>query len=75
MGRYLHFQSNHPLHVKQGIVQSLYNRALINCQDRKDFETEVQNVKHDLWKNGHKTLCGHYNKQIWKEKLSKHSVK
>jgi hypothetical protein len=39
--------------VKQGVVQSSYNRALINCQDRKDFETEVQNIKHDLWKNGY----------------------
>jgi hypothetical protein len=39
--------------VKQGIVQSLYNRALVNCQDRKDFVTEIQNVNHDLWKNGY----------------------
>jgi hypothetical protein len=26
-GRYLHFQSNRPPHVKRGIVQSLYQRA------------------------------------------------
>jgi hypothetical protein len=47
------FQSNHPLPVKRGIVQSSCNRALTNCQEQRDFVTEVQNVKHDLWKNGY----------------------
>jgi hypothetical protein len=52
-GRYLLFRSNHPLHVKQALVQSLYDRALSNCQEQRNFVTEVQNVKHDLWKNGY----------------------
>jgi hypothetical protein len=39
--------------VKQGIVQSLYNRALADCQEQRDFVTEVQKVKHDLWLNGY----------------------
>jgi hypothetical protein len=52
-GRYPSFQSNHPLHAKQGIDQSLYNRAFTNCQEQKDFVTEVQNVKHYLWRNGY----------------------
>jgi hypothetical protein len=37
--------------VKQGIVHSLYDRALSNCQEQRDFVTEVQNVKLDLGKN------------------------
>jgi hypothetical protein len=39
--------------VKQGIVQSLYSTALTNGQAERDFVTEVQTVKHDLWKNGY----------------------
>jgi hypothetical protein len=51
-GRYLNFHSNHPPHVKRGIIRSLYNRATIICQERQDFAYEVNNFKHDLQLNG-----------------------
>jgi hypothetical protein len=44
IGHYLQFQSSHPLCVKQGIVQSLYNRVLTNCQEQKDIVKEVEKV-------------------------------
>jgi hypothetical protein len=31
-GRYRNFRSNHPPHVKRGLIQSLHNRASIICQ-------------------------------------------
>lgn len=40
MEQYLHFQSNHPLHVKQGTVQTLYNRVLTNCQEQSKRSIE-----------------------------------
>jgi hypothetical protein len=30
---YLHFDFNHPLHVKRGVIQSLINRANLLCQN------------------------------------------
>jgi hypothetical protein len=47
-GRYLHFKSNHPHHVKRGVAQSLVSRAKVICQDRKDFNREIKNIIHDL---------------------------
>lgn len=47
-GRYLHFKSNHPHHVKRGVVHSLVNRAKVICQDQKDFSKEIRNIRHDL---------------------------
>jgi hypothetical protein len=32
-GRYLNFRSNHPLHMKRGLIQSLHNRASTICQE------------------------------------------
>jgi hypothetical protein len=56
--------------VKRGIVQILYDRAFTNCQEQRDFITEV--MKNTIYgKIATKTLCGHYNKKISKEKLSK----
>jgi hypothetical protein len=48
IGRYLHFKSNHPHHVKRGITQSLVSGAKVICQDRKDFKREIKNIRHDL---------------------------
>jgi hypothetical protein len=36
-GRYLNFNSNHPPHVKRGIVHCLHDRATTICQDRQDL--------------------------------------
>jgi hypothetical protein len=52
-GRYLHFSSNHPHHVKRGVAQSLVNRAKVICLDRKDYNRESGNIKHDLTLNGY----------------------
>jgi hypothetical protein len=41
-GRYLHFKSNHPLHIKRGVA-----RGLVICQDQKDFNREIKNIRHD----------------------------
>jgi hypothetical protein len=46
-GRYLNFHSNHPPHVKRGIIPSLYKKAII-CRERQDLAHEVNNLKHDL---------------------------
>jgi hypothetical protein len=50
-GRYLHFKSNHPHHVKRGAVHSLVNRAKVICQNQKDFNNEIQIIRHDLMIN------------------------
>jgi hypothetical protein len=51
-GRYPNFHSNHPPHVKRGIIRSLHNRATIICRERQDLAHEVNNLKHDLQLNG-----------------------
>jgi hypothetical protein len=47
-GGYLHFKSNHPHHMKRGVVHTLISRAKVICQDEKDFNKEVKNIRHDL---------------------------
>jgi hypothetical protein len=48
IGRYLHFQSNHAYHVRRGVAYSLSSRAKVICQDKKNFNNEIKNVRHDL---------------------------
>jgi uncharacterized protein (UPF0335 family) len=52
-GQYLHFKSDHPQHVKRGVVRSLIDRAKVICQNQKDFNKEVKIIKHDLTLNGY----------------------
>jgi hypothetical protein len=47
-GRYLHFKFNHPRHVKRGVVHILISPAKITCQDQKDFNNKIKNLRHDL---------------------------
>jgi len=48
---YPHFQSNHPRHVKRGVVQSLYYRATVICQEQQVGADEIFALKHDLQLN------------------------
>jgi hypothetical protein len=52
-GRYLNFRSNHPPHVKRGLLQSLHNRAPTISQERQDLLNELSNLKRDLQLNGY----------------------
>jgi hypothetical protein len=49
--RCLRFDSNHPLHVKRYIIQSLYNRDNLLCQNEQDRNTEMKVVRKDLLSN------------------------
>jgi hypothetical protein len=42
-GRYLHFKSNLPYHVKRGVLHSLISRSKITCQEQ-DFNMEIKNI-------------------------------
>ncbi|XP_023718596.1 uncharacterized protein LOC111870496 [Cryptotermes secundus] len=52
-GQYLNFNSNHPPHVKRGLIKSLHDRASTICQDRRDLAREINNLRHDLQLNGY----------------------
>jgi hypothetical protein len=52
-GRYLNFNSNHPPHVKRGLIQSLHKRASIICQEHQDLCDEIRGLRHDLQLNGY----------------------
>jgi hypothetical protein len=47
-GCYQHFKSNQPHHVKSGVDHSLISQAKVICQDQKDFNKEVKNIRRDL---------------------------
>jgi hypothetical protein len=47
----MHFKSNHPHLVKRGVVRSLVNGANVICQNQKDFNNEIKNIRHDLMFN------------------------
>jgi hypothetical protein len=53
-GRYLHFDSNHPPHVKRGLVQSLNCKASTICQEQEDVRdlNETGNMRCDLQLSG-----------------------
>jgi hypothetical protein len=50
-GRYWHFKSNHPHHVKSGRVHGLISQAKVICQDHKDFNNKINNIRHNLLLN------------------------
>jgi hypothetical protein len=47
-GRYLHFKSKHPHHAKRDVVHSFISQAKVICQDERDFNNEIKNIRHDL---------------------------
>jgi hypothetical protein len=40
-------------HVKRGVIHSLFSRAKVICEDLKDLNREIQNLKHDPIFNEH----------------------
>jgi hypothetical protein len=53
-GRYLNLNSNHPPHVKRGLIQSLHHRASTICHERQDLVKEISSVRRDLQLNGYR---------------------
>ena len=51
--RYLHFNSHHPRHVKQGLVQCLYSRAERITQTTQNLAKERKHLRKILNTNGH----------------------
>jgi hypothetical protein len=47
-GRYLHFKSDHPHHEKRGVVHSLINRVKVICQNQKDVNNKIKNIRYDV---------------------------
>jgi hypothetical protein len=45
--RYLQFKSNHPCHVKRGVVHSFISRAKVICQDQNYFNKEIKDIRRD----------------------------
>jgi hypothetical protein len=56
-GRYLHFQSNRPPHVKRGTVQSLYHRVNIMYQEQQVRSDEIVTLKLDLQLSAYRNGC------------------
>jgi hypothetical protein len=52
--RYLNLRSNHPLHVKRGLIQSLHNRASTICQEQQDLWNEIIGLRQDLQLSGYR---------------------
>ena len=50
--RYLAYQSNHPLHVKRGVVKCLFDRAYELC-DEVSLTTELKHIRRVLVNNGY----------------------
>jgi hypothetical protein len=42
IGRYLHFNSNHPPHIKRGVMYSLINRAITLCIEKQEYAKVVE---------------------------------
>jgi hypothetical protein len=52
-GRYLHYESNHPRIVKEGVAACLLNRAKTHCSQLWDRRKEQEKVKSTLMSNGY----------------------
>jgi hypothetical protein len=47
-GRYLTFKSNHPPHVKRGLIQSLHNSTSTIRQEQQDLFNEISTLRRDF---------------------------
>ncbi|KAJ4451788.1 hypothetical protein ANN_03260 [Periplaneta americana] len=52
-GRYLRFESNHPIHIKRGIISTLHNRATSIRSKESDLQDEVQSLTNIFVSNGY----------------------
>jgi hypothetical protein len=52
-GRYLHFNSNHPPHVKREVVHSLINTAATICTEKQEYSKELVKIRQDVAMNGY----------------------
>jgi hypothetical protein len=52
-GLYLIFTSNHPPHMKRGLIQSIRNRASTIYQERQDLFNEIDSLRLDLQLKGY----------------------
>jgi uncharacterized protein (UPF0335 family) len=68
-GRYIHFKSDHPQHVKRGVVYNIVNRARVLCQEHKDFSSKIKTIKQDLMLNGY---LQHFIDSVIKSRRNKH---
>jgi hypothetical protein len=65
-GRYLHFSSNHPPHMKRGVMHSLINRARTICKEKHEFSKQVMNIRRDLALNGYpRCFIDSFIKKTW----------
>lgn len=51
-GKYLNFDSNHPLHVKIGLIR-VFAKEFPPCQECEDLCKETSNLRNDLQLNGY----------------------
>jgi hypothetical protein len=49
IGRYLYTKSNHPHHMKRGVIYNSSTQAI--CQNQKGFNKDIKNLGHDLMFN------------------------
>ena len=52
-GRYLNFESNHPPHIKKGLIRGLQKRAITICQDQNDQHKEISHLRREFLTNGY----------------------
>jgi hypothetical protein len=52
-GQFLSFKSNHPLHVKRGLIHSLHNRASTICQEWQGLLNKISSLRCDLQVNSY----------------------
>jgi hypothetical protein len=52
-GQYFNFYSNHPLHVKTGLIQRHHKRASAICEEWQDLFNEISSLRYDRQINGY----------------------
>ena len=66
--KYLSFDSHHPVHVKQGVVKSLFDRARRIISQESDLRKEEDHLNEVLRNNGYPKRFIYENSKIKKAK-------